>query len=96
MKFNLLELKTKMPNYSYNCSNCHSNFDYFHSISEKKEECEVCKTKTLSKIPVLNTNVKVKIEDKPIKAGSLVESAIAEGKQELEKHKKELREKEFK
>ena len=84
-----------MPSYTYNCTNCSKNFDYFHSLSEKKEQCEECKTKTLNKVPTINLNLKIKREDKQ-KVGSLVETAIVDGREELEKQKKELKEKEYK
>ncbi len=39
-----------MPTYEYICDDCGHTFTVMHKITEKIEECEKCKTKTVSRL----------------------------------------------
>ena len=78
-----------MPRYSYKCSVCGEILEYFHSMSETKEDCEKCGEKqTLKKIPSQVNLVKLNTEKK---VGSLVKKSIEEFRQDLEQEKENLR-----
>jgi putative FmdB family regulatory protein len=39
-----------MPRYLYECESCEEQFVAFHSISENKEECDLCGHKSVKKM----------------------------------------------
>ena len=82
-----------MPYYTYKCNSCNDYFEVFHLMSEKQEECILCSAlDSLEKVPSEFLS-NLKKNEKDVKIGSLVETHIKESKQELEKHKKDLKNK---
>ena len=95
----LLESKTitveVMPKYLYHCGDCDERFNTFHLMSEILEQCEKCEGKgSLKKLPLFPINLN-KV-DKKQKVGDVVKHHIEEAKDEIEKDKKKLKEKEYK
>ena len=82
-----------MPRYSYKCDKCDLDFEYYHSMTEKIEICEHCNEKTLYKVPMFSGILK---KDSEKKAGSIVDSYIAETREEIKKEKELLAKKEYK
>jgi putative FmdB family regulatory protein len=82
-----------MPRYTYHCEKCDSIFEYYHSISEKKIECEVCKEQTLLKLPYFSGTIK---KENIQKIGSIVESYIKETREEIKREQQELKNKDYK
>lgn len=83
-----------MPLYTYECGACEKIFDIRHSIKEKVEECESCKTiGELTRLPSAPFILK-KIDPSSKKAGGLVRDFIQETKREISKEKEELQKRE--
>lgn len=82
-----------MPRYTYSCTKCNSKFEYFHSISEKKTQCEACKEETLLKIPLFSGTIK---SESSKKVGSIVEEYIQQTKEEIRHEKEQVRKLEYK
>ena len=82
-----------MPRYVYRCEKCKQDFEYFHGISDKKTDCEICKETTLLKIPFFNGNIKKETQQK---VGQIVESYIEEAREEIKLEKENLKKIEFK
>lgn len=81
-----------MPKYKYLCRECEHEFEVFHSMKERLEDCEQCnKESTLDRIPYL-VNVTIKGEQ----AGAVVDKHIADAKRELSRDKELLKKKEYK
>ena len=77
-----------MPKYCYKCTECESEVEVRHSMSERLEDCEVCeKLGVLIRIPQL-TNIVKKQEQGSREAGSLVKEYINENKEILRQEKK--------
>lgn len=78
-----------MPKYSYKCSVCEEENDFYHSMSEKIEDCPLCGGKeTMVKMP---SRFSVFKQQKESKTGDLVKAAIAENQEELKEEKERLR-----
>lgn len=78
-----------MPKYSYKCSFCEEESDFYHSMSEKIADCSLCGSKeTMVKMPSRFSLFK---QQKESKTGDLVKAAIAENQQELKQEKEKLR-----
>jgi DNA replicative helicase MCM subunit Mcm2 (Cdc46/Mcm family) len=86
----LLEVKVKMPKYTYHCLGCKSTYTMVHSLSEVHDVCTSCGVeKNLNKIPVtFNYN---KVKKKKSQDGALLRDTIEESKQEIEEVKQELK-----
>jgi putative FmdB family regulatory protein len=82
-----------MPRYTYHCEKCNNIFEYYHSMSEKKTECEVCKEQSLLKLPHFSGTIKKQTTEK---VGRIVENYIEETREEIRKEKENLRKTEFK
>ena len=82
-----------MPRYSYHCEKCNGDFEYYHSMSEKKTECEICLDETLLKVPSFGGILKKQSEKKP---GSIVDSYIEEAREEIAREKEILKRTEYK
>jgi hypothetical protein len=82
-----------MPRYVYHCEKCDQIFEYYHSISEKKTECESCNEQSLLKIPYFSGTVK---KESTQKVGSIVEAYIEEAREEIKREKKQLTNTQFK
>tara|TARA_Y100001963_G_C6583022_1_gene354366 strand:+ start:179 stop:430 length:252 start_codon:yes stop_codon:yes gene_type:complete len=79
-----------MPQYVYRCKACDSEFEVWHSMSERMTDCQKChKTKVLFKIPCLSENA-VHVE-RERKVGKLVDEHIRDAKEEVRKEKKKLK-----
>ena len=74
-----------MPSYVYECSDCGDVQEVFHSMSDERTDCEVCKTKnTLNRIPEIPIYVKSKT------AGKVVQQHIEEAKQQIREDKERV------
>jgi|TARA_R110002012_G_C11593164_1_gene606461 putative FmdB family regulatory protein len=74
-----------MPSYVYECSDCGDVLEVFHSMSDERTDCEVCKTKnTLNRIPEIPIYVKSKT------AGKVVQQHIEEAKQQIREDKERV------
>jgi len=82
-----------MPRYVYHCEKCDNTFEYYHAMTDKKNECEVCKEQTLLKLPYFSGTIK---KQSTQKVGSIVESYIEEAREEIKREKKELTKTEYK
>jgi len=82
-----------MPRYAYHCEKCDGVFEYYHTLSEKKTQCEVCKEQTLLKVPHFSGIVK---KENKQKVGSIVETYIEEAKEEIKREKQDLKRVEYK
>jgi len=87
-----------LPRYSYNCSECDSHFEIFHSLHETYTICKNCgEDGYIARIP---SEIFIAQKDSKIrgdsKAGSVVESAIAEAKEELKQDQSDLKTRRYK
>jgi len=74
-----------MPSYVYECSDCGDVLEVFHSMSDERTDCEVCKTKnTLNRIPEIPIYVKSKT------AGKVVQQHNEEAKQQIREDKERV------
>tara|TARA_Y100000034_G_C6632375_1_gene276118 strand:- start:54 stop:317 length:264 start_codon:yes stop_codon:yes gene_type:complete len=79
-----------MPKYSYKCSGCNNIITIYHSISDKKINCNMCETtNSLERIP--SKFLFFKEEEENNKIGSLVKQSIEESKEELDQEKQRLK-----
>lgn len=77
-----------MPKYLYKCKKCNIEAFFFHSMSEKKEDCEKCgKKKVLKKLPSQFVTNLTPVEDQ---TGDVVKRSIDEFKTDLEEQKEKL------
>ena len=78
-----------MPKYCYKCSECESEIEVRHGMTERLTDCKVCDNQgVLTRIPQL-TNIIRKHEQGEQKTGSLVKDYIQENKEILKEQKKE-------
>ena len=78
-----------MPKYCYNCSECGSEVEVRHGMTERLTDCKVCDSQgVLTRIPQL-TNIVRKQEQGEQKTGSLVKDYIQQNKEILKEQKKE-------
>ena len=78
-----------MPKYCYKCSECESEIEVRHSMTERLTDCKVCDNEeVLTRIPQL-TNIVRKHEKGEKKTGSLVKEYIEENKRILKEERKE-------
>ena len=78
-----------MPKYSYRCAQCDNVLTIYHSISDKKTDCNVCETPcSLRRLP---SKFNLNIQEKNNKVGDLVKHNIKEFEKELEQEKEKLR-----
>ena len=78
-----------MPVYCYKCSECESEIEVRHGMSERLEDCKVCDNQgVLVRIPQL-TNIVRKQKENDKKTGSLVKEYIEVNKRILKQEKKE-------
>ena len=77
-----------MPKYCYKCSECESEIEVRHGMTERLTDCKVCdKEEVLTRIPQL-TNIVRKQEQGDRKTGSLVKEYIEENKRILKEERK--------
>jgi len=78
-----------VPKYCYKCSECGSEVEVRHGMTERLTDCKVCDNQgVLTRIPQL-TNIVRKQEQGERKTGSLVRDYIQENKEILKEQKKE-------
>ena len=78
-----------MPKYCYKCSECGSEIEVRHGMTERLTDCKVCDNEgVLTRIPQL-TNIVRKQEQGEKKTGSLVKEYIEENKRILKEEKNE-------
>jgi hypothetical protein len=78
-----------VPRYCYKCTECASECEVRHGITERLHDCLECSSEgSLVRIPQL-TNFVRKQEVRDKKAGSLVKEYIEENKQILKEERKE-------
>jgi len=83
-----------VPKYYYRCSSCHSESYFYHSISDKRTDCDECTAEsTLVKLPSKFSLVRETSPEK--KVGDLVKKSIKEFNDDLEEEKKSLRSQEW-
>jgi len=77
-----------MPKYSYKCRHCDTVSTFFHSMSEKKEDCEECDRKeTLEKLPSLFTTEHKDLQNQ---IGDTVKRSIKDLKADLKEQREKL------
>ena len=78
-----------MPKYCYKCSECESEIEVRHGMTERLTDCKVCDNQgVMIRIPQL-TNIVRKQEQGGRKTGSLVKDYIRDNKEILKEQKKE-------
>ena len=78
-----------MPKYSYKCGQCGDIFAIYHSISDKKTDCNICEVPgSLQRLP---SKFNLNIQEKSNKVGDLVKHSIKEFEEELNQEKEKLR-----
>ena len=82
-----------MPRYAYHCEKCKGDFEYYHGMTEKKIECEVCKEPSLLKVPVFGGSIKKETQQK---VGAIVDTYIEETRAEIRREKQEKKKLEYK
>lgn len=86
-----------MPVYTYLCEKCGNNFQTFHSMSIRLENCDKCGEKEcLERIPgqISYDDLKERREQKKI--GEITKDFIENSRKDLEEMKKEMKNKEYK
>jgi len=77
-----------VPKYCYKCSECESEIEVRHGMTERLEDCEICKKQgVLVRIPQL-TNIIRKQEQGKQETGALVKEYIEKNKKILKEEKK--------
>ena len=77
-----------MPKYLYKCKVCGEQKSYFHSMTEKKSDCEFCNSSNaLFRLPSSFTVLE------KTSAGSKVKTAIKDFKEDLREQKRSMEEK---
>ena len=75
-----------MPNYTYYCNECEGEFEMFHSMSERPQQCQLChSTGYLMRVPQMTYIAKKE------KTGNLVKEYIEKNKRVLEQEKQEAK-----
>jgi len=77
-----------MPRYAYQCKACAHEFEVFHGMSEKLENCEEC-SGVLFRVPSTTfTTKKAAGNEKP---GQIVKDFIEDAKEEIETEKQKMK-----
>ena len=86
-----------MPTYTYKCSACKEEFEVSHSIKDLLVDCTKCDVSdSLIRVPSLPLTLKrTSNNGKTSKTGSVVNKYITDAKEELEREKEELSNKEY-
>ena len=75
-----------MPSYIYHCNDCKMEFETFHGMSERPEQCELCgSTGCLIRVPQMT------YVSRKEKSGDLVKEYIEKNKKVLEQEKREAK-----
>jgi putative FmdB family regulatory protein len=86
-----------VPTYTYKCSACKEEFEVSHSIKDLLVDCTKCDVSdSLIRVPSLPLTLKrTSNNGKTSKTGSVVNKYITDAKEELEREKEELSNKEY-
>ena len=77
-----------MPRYAYRCRTCTREFEVFHGMSEKLENCEEC-SGVLFRVPSTTfTTTNTNATEKP---GQIVKEFIEDAKEEIEAEKQKMK-----
>lgn len=82
-----------MPVYCYKCSECKEEFEVRHSMSFENQVCPACSGTDVFKIPSLSIEAHTRIHTN--RAGKIVDSYISEVRKEIQKEKKDLKNREL-
>ena len=77
-----------MPRYAYRCRTCTREFEVFHGMSEKLENCEEC-SGVLFRVP--STTFTTKNTGGNEKPGQIVKDFIEDAKEEIEAEKQKMK-----
>ena len=81
-----------MPKYEYICDECGYTFTEIHSYKEVLTDCPECDASgTLTKLLNTPVNLSYKQVQKTSKPGTVINDAILSTREEIEVHKKELK-----
>ena len=79
-----------MPNYVYRCKACAHEFETFHDMSDRLENCYACKSDaTLFRVP--SSSFTTSVENKN-KTGQIVKDFIEDAKKEIAQEKEKMKE----
>ena len=78
-----------MPRYTYRCKTCVNEFEVFHGMSEKLENCDEC-SGILFRVP--STTFTTTSTDKEEKPGQVVKEFIEDAKREIQAEKEIMKE----
>tara|TARA_R110000824_G_scaffold38634_9_gene117904 strand:- start:326 stop:577 length:252 start_codon:yes stop_codon:yes gene_type:complete len=79
-----------MPNYVYRCKACAHEFEAFHGMAERLEDCYACKEdSTLFRVPSANFTTNAKDKNK---TGQIVKDFIEDAKKEIKEEKEKMKE----
>ena len=78
-----------MPKYSYKCLECNNINVFYHSIDDKKTDCNACET--MDSLKRLPSKFNLYKQEKNNKVGNLVNQSIKEFREDLELEKGKLR-----
>ena len=76
-----------MPKYSYRCDACDSHYEIWHGMTEEHDQCEICNSSSVIRIPSLLGDVYIANHDK---VGDVVNRTIEETREEIKEYKKKL------
>lgn len=85
-----------MPRYNYYCEECDDYFELLHSMIERVEECQVCKSPSFSRVPSIPVYMQKQKVEHESRAGDLVEEYIKQNKQSVKEEKDRLKNKVYK
>jgi len=77
-----------MPRYTYRCSACVNEFEVFHGMSEKLENCDEC-SGSLFRVP--STTFTTTKTSATKKTGQIVKEFIEDAKEEIEAEKEKMK-----
>jgi putative FmdB family regulatory protein len=76
-----------MPRYTYKCVDCREEFDVFHGILDHHEECDLCNSKKLMRVPQM-PHIRREQASKGDKVGEETKRAIEENRAVLKEERK--------
>tara|TARA_R100001082_G_C4294744_1_gene129753 strand:+ start:421 stop:678 length:258 start_codon:yes stop_codon:yes gene_type:complete len=78
-----------MPIYVYECGDCKTDFKVSHGMTETHDECNVCGSTNLRRVPSMFVNLS-KRSDKKQKVGTLTKDFITDAKEDLKEQMKSM------
>ena len=77
-----------MPTYVYKCETCKQSFEKKHGMFFEQDQCILCSSEDIFKVPSLQTIKKTTTTTK--KPGKIVDQYIKSAKEEIKKEKRSL------